>query len=299
KEDQSDGGRAEQPSRPDNQDRGGKGQGNSAGNDRPPADDRTQGSGRQESTEQDDGGRGGRAARKDEGGSGEAERDSGEPSRDPPEPLTPDERETLSVQWQQRLAGAAQQALQAGKLGGSMARLVEHLLQPQVPWRTLLARFLSSLARDDFSYMRPSRREGDAIHPSLRSAQVDLVVAMDTSGSIKADEMDEFISEINAIKGQIRARITLLPCDSCLVEGAPWLFEPWEDFTRPERIQGGGGTDFRPVFEWIRQQGMCPELLIYFTDAEGSFPPQPPEYPVLWLVKGRQRIPWGERIQLN
>jgi predicted metal-dependent peptidase len=86
-----------------------------------------------------------------------------------PPPLTPDEAETLNIQWQQRLAGAAQQAMQVGKLDGAMARMVDHLLQPQLPWRLLLARYMTAIARDDFSYMRPSRREGEPILPSLRS----------------------------------------------------------------------------------------------------------------------------------
>ena len=163
----------------------------------------------------------------------------------------------------------------------------------------ILSRYLSMLARDDFSYMRPSRREGDAIYPSLRSAMVDVVVAVDTSGSIKEKEINEFISEIDAIKGQVRARITLLPCDASIGEGAPWHYEPWEEFKMPEKLHGGGGTDFRPVFEWVDREGIQPELLIYFTDAEGPFPKEPPSYPVVWLIKGRELVPWGERVQLN
>lgn len=216
-----------------------------------------------------------------------------------PDPLTPDERDTLEVQWQQRLAGAAQQAMQAGKLGGSMARLIDHLLQPQLPWRMLLARYMTAMARDDFSYMRPSRREGDAILPSLKSSQIDIAVAVDTSGSIKATEIEEFLSEIAALKGQARARVTVLPCDSQLAPGAPWVIEPWEDFDTPGQLSGGGGTDFRPVFEWIGNNGLRPELLVYFTDAEGQFPEQEPNYPVIWLVKGKEKPPWGQRIQLN
>ncbi len=216
-----------------------------------------------------------------------------------PPPLTEHEKETLDVQWQQRTAGAAQQALQAGKLGGALARMIDHLLQPQLPWRMLLARYMSMLARDDFSYMRPSRREGDAILPSLRSAQVDVVVAIDTSGSLKAKEIAEFMSEIDALKGQVRARLTLLPCDATIAEGAPWEYEPWEEFKLPEKIHGGGGTDFRPVFNWLENHGHQPDLLLYFTDAEGDFPPQPPAYPVIWLVKNKTPVPWGERIQLN
>jgi predicted metal-dependent peptidase len=216
-----------------------------------------------------------------------------------PPPLTPNEQETLNIQWQQRMAGAAQQAMQAGKLGGALARMVDHLLQPQLPWRMLLARYLSSLARDDFSYMRPSRREGEFILPSLRSQQLDLVVAVDTSGSIKQQEIDEFLAEIDALKGQMRARIVFLPCDAALPAGVPWIFEPWENFTCPEDIKGGGGTSFKPVFEWVETQGLSPEILVYFTDAAGEFPQRPPNFPVLWLVKGKLKVPWGERVQLN
>ncbi len=222
-----------------------------------------------------------------------------ESGADAPQPLTPDERETLSVQWRQRLAGAAQQAMQAGKLGGELARQVDHLLQPRLPWRMLLARYLSGLARDDYSYQRPSRRAGDFILPSLRGRQLDLIVAIDTSGSIKDTELDAFIDEIDALKGQVRARVTLLPCDARLCEGAPFRFEPWEAFVRPARIQGGGGTSFLPVFHWVDQAERRPDLLVYFTDAKGEFPDREPDFPVIWLIKGRERVPWGQRVQLN
>ncbi len=239
-----------------------------------------------------------------EQGRGEQEQSHGEaePSdqlEQTPPPLTPDERETLQVQWQQRMAGAAQQAQQAGKLGGSMARMIDHLLQPQLPWRMLLARYMTAMARDDFSYMRPSRREGEAILPSLRSSQVDLVVAVDTSGSIRPQEIAEFIAEVNALKGQMRARVTLIPCDSSIPEGAPWVYEPWEEFEFPDSIHGGGGTNFQPVFDWLERSGQHAELVVYFTDAEGTFPSQEPNYPVIWLVKGKHPVPWGQRIQLN
>lgn len=216
-----------------------------------------------------------------------------------PTPLSETERQQLEVQWQQRLAGAAQQAMRAGKLGGGLARLVDHLLQPQLPWRMLLARYMTAVARDDYNYTRPSRREGDAILPSLRSHQLDVIVALDTSGSISSGEIEEFMSEVNAIKGQVRARLTLHACDAVLAEDGPWEYEPWEAFTMPRDFKGGGGTRFTPVFEWAQNRDRFPDLLIYFTDAQGEFPSQEPEYPVLWLVKGKARVPWGQRVQLN
>jgi len=216
-----------------------------------------------------------------------------------PQPLGASELESLTAQWQQRLAGAAQQAQQAGKLGGILGRMVGELMQPKLPWRMLLARYMTQYARDDYSYMRPSRREGEMILPSLRSAQADIFVVLDSSGSISEQEIDEFMSEINAIKGQLRARIALHACDTVLANDGPWLFEPWDEFSLSTTIRGGGGTDFRPIFEWMLRQGREPDLLLYFTDAVGEFPPVEPAFPVLWLVKGKASVPWGQRIQLN
>ncbi len=229
----------------------------------------------------------------------EAEQDANRGGAPQPRPLSETEREQLSVQWQQRLAGAAQQAMRAGKLGGGMARLVDHLLQPQLPWRMLLAKYMSSVSRDDYNYSRPSRREGQAIFPSLRSCQVDIVVALDTSGSVGSEEICEFMSEIDAIKGQVRARVTLHACDAELAKDGPWVFEPWEEFKLPRDFKGGGGTRFTPVFEWAERCDQSPDLLVYFTDAQGEFPQREPAFPVLWLIKGKSKVPWGQRIQLN
>lgn len=218
----------------------------------------------------------------------------------PPPQLNNDEVQSLTAQWQQRLAGAAQQAMQAGKLSQAMIRLVDHLLQPQLPWRMLLARYMTATAREDYSYSRPSNRRGEpAIFPRLRSHQVNVVTAIDVSGSIATRELKEFLGEINQIKAQIRAKVTLIACDAAIDPDGPWEYEPWEEFTLPKTFSGGGGTDFNPVFDWLAAQDLNPDLLVYFTDAEGAFPEQRPTFPTIWLVKGRLPVPWGQRIQLN
>ncbi len=217
-----------------------------------------------------------------------------------PEPLNEAEKDTLQTQWQQRLAGAAQQAQQAGKMSEGMARMIDFFLQPTLPWRVLLSRYMNSISRDDYSYTRPSSRRGDpAIYPSLRSAQMNVVVAIDVSGSIHRDELNEFIAEIDSLKSQVKARVTLLSCDTQITDDSPWVFEAWEHCVLPEKIKGGGGTDFNPVFDWVDDHNMKPDLLVYFTDAKGRFPQYEPNFPIIWLVKGKNPIPWGQRIQLN
>ena len=216
-----------------------------------------------------------------------------------PPPLTSPERDALGLHWRQRLAGAAQQAQRAGRLGSSMARLVNELLQPQLPWRTLLAHYMTSTNRTDYSFTRPSRREGPAILPSLRRATVDVVIVLDTSGSINDDELKTFVTEINALKGQINARVTLHACDDHLAAEGPWVYESWENLVLPESFEGHGGTRFTPAFEWAENLEPRPDVVVYFTDAHGEFPKREPPFPVLWLVKGRKEVPWGQRIQLN
>jgi predicted metal-dependent peptidase len=213
--------------------------------------------------------------------------------------LRPDEIEKLATQWQKNLASSAQIAQQAGKLEGEFAKLVDFFLQPQVSWQSLLAQYMSALARDDFSYSRPSRRSGEAILPALKSHQIDITVAIDTSGSISQEEVDEFVSEVNAIKANLRASITLIACDDKLSEHSPWRFEAWDALQFPASLGGGKGTNFNPVFDYINAQDKVCDVLIYFTDAKGKFPEIKPNYPVMWLVKGKEVIPWGARIQLQ
>jgi predicted metal-dependent peptidase len=206
---------------------------------------------------------------------------------------------TLAEAWQERLAAAALEAQAIGRLGGSWQAVLGDLAEPRLAWRALLDRFVRSVAREDYAYSRPARREGEAILPGPSSAEVELVLALDTSGSIGLDDFRRFVEEMDALKGQIRARVTLLACDLRVAPGAPWRFEPWERIVLPEALAGGGGTRFTPVFEWIESSGLRPDALVYFTDALGEFPVVAPPYPVLWLVQGNAPVPFGERVALN
>lgn len=205
----------------------------------------------------------------------------------------------IAATWDDRLVASAHAALAAGRLGAPWRAIMAATMQPRLPWRALLARFLVSMARDDYSFQRPSRRGGEAILPGLASTQANLVVALDTSGSVERDDLHQFLQEIDALKGQLSARVILLGCDSAIVPGAPWIFEPWDRLELPHDLAGGGSTRFGPVFDWVHRAGIRPDALLYFTDALGEFPDHAPAYPVLWLVKDNGKVPWGLHVQLN
>ncbi|MEE9318824.1 MAG: VWA-like domain-containing protein [Granulosicoccus sp.] len=210
------------------------------------------------------------------------------------------ETQMLNDKWQQRLAGATRQATVAGKMSSLMQRFIRQQTRPDLSWRVLLAQYLVASGKDDYSWSRPSSRRGHpAIFPALRSAEVNLIVAIDVSGSVSDEDIGACVAEVNSIKAQMRARITLIACDAGIVDGFPREFYAWDDFRFDGEIAGGGSTDFRPVFEWAVQQDIQADVLLYFTDGHGTFPKAPPIFPVVWLVKGKAPVPWGKRIQLN
>lgn len=204
----------------------------------------------------------------------------------------------LGEQWQQHLASAAQRARMAGKLSGEMMRVVHAFLEPRLSWRSLLERVMRQAGRDDYSYMRPSRRDTDAILPGIKGALVSVACVVDVSGSISDRELQEFASEVDALKAQVNARVVLIACDSAVVQ-VPATFEPWDQLVLPMTLPKDGGTDFRPPFKWLEENAVVPDAVVYFTDGQGVFPEVEPDFAVTWLVKGNATVPWGQRIQLN
>ncbi|MCK7497636.1 MAG: VWA-like domain-containing protein [Comamonadaceae bacterium] len=106
-------------------------------------------------------------------------------------------------------------------------------------------------------------------------------MALDTSGSIGEDDLAAVHRRDQRHQGHAAgARVTLLACDAELAEGAPWICEPWEEFALPRRFQGGGGTDFTPVFDCDRARRTCapmccstsPTPTATFPDAAPNFP---------------------------
>ena len=212
-------------------------------------------------------------------------------------------QDDLEGEWRRRTALAALEAEQAGRLSGHFREALRSWVEPQLSWRELLARFLLAVAREDYSFQRRGRRDsgvaGEAMLPGMQSDAIELAVALDTSASIGREQLVQFVSEIDALKSQLRARVRLILCDAELAPDSPTDVEPWQQICLPESLPGGGGTRFTPVFDWLQREPVQPAALVYFTDGEGEFPPVPPRIPVLWVIAGRAPVPFGERIGIS
>ena len=125
-----------------------------------------------------------------------------------------------------------------------------------------------------------------------------MVVGVDSSGSIGQAGLDAAAAEVSAICQDLRAEVWAVYCDAA-VQGVDH-FMP-EDLPFKLNPKGGGGTDFRPVFDWVEAEGVRPSCLIYFTDLCGTFPDAAPDYPVLWVVFGEVvlDVPFGEVVEVQ
>lgn len=204
--------------------------------------------------------------------------------------------------WKVATAQAANQAKQAGKLPGSLSRLVGEIISPKLPWRDLLRRFVDQSRKSSYSWAPPNRRHvwRGLYLPSVSSNDLlPVAVGIDTSGSISPDQLREFAGELSAILGECRAPATVIYCDAKIHNVQ--RFEP-DDLPLKLEAKGGGGTDFRPVFGWLDESGETFSCLIFFTDLEGTFPKEPPAVPVLWVHSGgglAENVPFGDVVELD
>ena len=213
--------------------------------------------------------------------------------------LDKEEQQELEQEWKLAVIEAIS-TCQGTMPGEILRRVLEVVANTDLPWYTLLNDFLQRTARNDYNWNVPSKRYGqNIVMPSLISNELnEVVIAIDSSGSIDDIAFEKFGAEVNEIFATFQTRITLLYCDSRIrkveeyaTEDLPIIFE----------AAGGGGTSFRPVFDYIENEELTPSCLIYFTDLYGKFPEQEPDYPVLWIAinNDEDEAPFGETIRFK
>lgn len=208
------------------------------------------------------------------------------------------EKDEVMAEAARELVEARSAAKMCGNLPGGLARLVESALKSHAPWQDVLADFIQSKAKSDYSWSRPSRRHiaagmylpGHDHTPAMGP----IVIAIDTSCSVSDTELAEYQAHVTAIVQTCRPeKVTVVYCDTD-VRGVD-EFAPHDEISF-HNMAGGGGTSFYPVFEWVDQQGAEPDMLVYFTDMMAAFP-EAPGYPVAWVTATSDiTAPFGKTI---
>lgn len=198
---------------------------------------------------------------------------------------------------------AAEQALRSSKACGhepaELDRPLQESRESKQDWRAILRDFVAATTPSDYRWSPPNRRfvASGLYLPSVHREGVgEIVIGVDTSGSIGDEELKQFAGEISAISDQAQPEaIHVVYCDAA-VNGTQ-EFGPSDPVVL--EAKGGGGTDFRPVFEWVEARGMSPVCLIYLTDLCCNTYPSPPSYPVLWVTDSRRHAPFGETVKIT
>jgi predicted metal-dependent peptidase len=212
-----------------------------------------------------------------------------------------------AAHWMQECLNAMQ-GTGRGNVPRELRRWAEaHLNGPALSWKELLRRYARDSLRDSnrVSFRRPSRRSVALPRPASGIRTVlpgrvpdgrPAVVAIDTSGSMSADILSHTLGEVRDILAcypGLAGRV--IQCDAA-IHADEAISE-----TDHIAIRGGGGSSTEPVFDRLRDEGLMPPLLIYFTDLWVAFPDWHPPFPVLWVTPPGcgQAVPFGQVITMN
>ena len=188
--------------------------------------------------------------------------------------------------WDEAMHQALNLAKAQGKAPGAIEETVRDAHRSTLDWRSLLRRYMTDAAKSDYSWSVPNRRFIDSglYLPSIRSEGMGtLAVIIDTSGSVDSDALAAFWSEIREVAAEVEPeRIVVLQVDAAVQDE-----EHYAPGELPERIvvKGRWGTDFRPGFARLAEQGIQPAVCLYFTDMDcDRYPETEPDFDVLWCL---------------
>ncbi|MCR4666428.1 MAG: VWA-like domain-containing protein [Desulfovibrio sp.] len=196
---------------------------------------------------------------------------------------------------------AMQRALHQGDMPGCFTRLLKKTVHPGLDWKARLQRFLEMCVDNDSTWTHPNRRYlyQNIYLPSRSEPNIPpFCVAIDCSGSVDEEKLALFCAELSSVLETYDSKVTVIFHDSEVQDHRTFVRSDLPLCLSPK---GGGGTDYRPVCEWIEHEALRPVCLLWFTDLECSSFPGEPEYPVLWISSGRneQAPPFGEWVVMN
>lgn len=193
---------------------------------------------------------------------------------------------------------------EAGKLPANIKEIIDEMKRSQIDWKDVLRRFVGGDQPEGYSYRRPNRRQwylNEVVTPvSNKIGCGDIVVGIDTSGSVSSVELSHFLGELNAIAESSGAEsVTIITCDYDVQDVVRYeKGDQIEDIS----CKGRGGTRVMPVFDYIAENNINVDNFIYFTDMGiGDYPEHDVGYPILWVssdMRGEE-APIGETTYLK
>jgi predicted metal-dependent peptidase len=191
------------------------------------------------------------------------------------------------------MLAAAQTADGAGNIPAGVLRLIKNLTEPKMNWRELLRMQLESTIKSDFTWLRSSRRgwHMDAVMPGMKlDPMIDIVVAIDASGSMDNDQLQDILSEIQGIMESFPAfRVTIMTFDTEVYNVKQYDSDSADNMLDYE-VQGGGGTDFDCVWHYLKKEEIEPKRLVMFTDGHCYTWGDPNYCDTVWIIHSNPHL---------
>ena len=156
-------------------------------------------------------------------------------------------------------------------------------------WPDLLREWLTSRSRNgwDAPFNAPVYSTTGVVAAGRRNKKAgDIVLVLDTSGSIGQRTYDRFLQEAQAVLDELKPERLHLLSVSHVVADAVTLESG--DMV-PAKLKGGGGTAFKPAFDWVAKHVDDMDVMVYLTDGWSCDLTTLPQvdFPVLWLTTQR------------
>jgi len=181
-------------------------------------------------------------------------------------------------------------ALLAGRLGVDLPRQITDMLAPVVDWKEVLRDFVtaSCKGKDEYTWRKFNRRviSNDIYLPTVENETIgEVVVAIDTSGSIGQEELNVFASELVSICDAVSPDAVRVLWWDTKVHGEQLFTDNYDQIGSMLKPLGGGGTKVSCVSEYISKKKINAECVLVFTD---GYLENNVEWnisaPTLWLV---------------
>lgn len=198
-----------------------------------------------------------------------------------PKDISEEEKEMLQQVIDDMLVFAADEVEKGrgsvpGELVGKIDELRKRRPKPVADWKRFFRRYIGNEFSEQTrkSKKRESKRFPDAAGNRHRRKS-NILVAIDTSGSVSMPEYMEFFGQIKTL--QRTSTFHVVECDARIQHEYDYKGKP------NQTLHGGGGTDFQPVIDLYKKNRRKYEGLVYFTDGGAPIPTDTPKE-TLWVI---------------
>jgi len=218
--------------------------------------------------DENEGGGNGQQDSKGRSGGGQKEVEVTITGKDGPPKLTEEDLAKIRNEVRAALIQTVQQ-VGAGNVPAGIRRMIDSLLEPKLDWRSLLDAHIRSAMKDDYTFQRLSRRAwhtGMVLPAQDFMDRIEVFVAIDASGSMTEEMLRDLLSEVKGICTTFRDFVVdVVTFDTEVYDHQRFTPENIDDIDKYP-CNGGGGTAFEAVWEYLKRNGIEPHRLVVFTD---------------------------------